>query len=108
MTQTPTLTSQDIGQAEKATRAVLGRFLAQTGTGFHGWVILNVLSRIIAPSHPIPAGAPIRLTKNTSASPSTPRNSPISVGSMYTTTMITTNSKTQNTPLSARASGSAG
>ena len=40
---TPTLTGQDIGQAEKATRAVLNRLLARTGTGFHGWVILNVL-----------------------------------------------------------------
>ena len=44
MTQTPTLTGQDIGQAEKATRAVLDRLLAETGTGFHGWVILNQLS----------------------------------------------------------------
>jgi hypothetical protein len=44
MTTTPTLTGQDIGQAEKATRAVLDRLLARTGTGFHGWVILNQLS----------------------------------------------------------------
>ncbi|KLL10636.1 MULTISPECIES: MarR family winged helix-turn-helix transcriptional regulator [Protofrankia] len=43
MTQTPTLTGQDIGQAEKATRAVLNRLLDETGTSFHDWVILNVL-----------------------------------------------------------------
>jgi DNA-binding MarR family transcriptional regulator len=43
MTDTPTLTGQDIGQAEKATRAVLDRLLAETGTDFYGWVILNVL-----------------------------------------------------------------
>ena len=40
---TPTLNGQDIGQAEKATRAVLDRTLARTGTQFHGWVILNLL-----------------------------------------------------------------
>jgi hypothetical protein len=44
MTTTPTFTGQDIGQAEKATRAVLDRLLARTGTGFRGWVILNQLS----------------------------------------------------------------
>jgi hypothetical protein len=44
MTQPSTLTGQDIGQAEKATRAVLDRLLTQTGTGFHGWVLLNRLS----------------------------------------------------------------
>ena len=43
MTQTPTLTGQDIGQAEKATRAVLDRHLARTGTSFHCWVVLNLL-----------------------------------------------------------------
>ena len=43
MTQTPTLTGQDIGQAERATRAVLERLLTRTGTGFHGWVALNLL-----------------------------------------------------------------
>ena len=43
MTQTPTLTGQDIGQAEKATRAVLDRHLARTGTSFHCWVALNLL-----------------------------------------------------------------
>ena len=44
MTQTPPLTGQDIGQAEAATRAILDRLLAQTGTAFHGWVALNVLA----------------------------------------------------------------
>ncbi|MGE5135052.1 MAG: MarR family winged helix-turn-helix transcriptional regulator [Gemmatimonadota bacterium] len=43
MTDIPTLTGQDIGQAEKATRAVLDRHLAQTGTSFHCWVALNLL-----------------------------------------------------------------
>jgi DNA-binding MarR family transcriptional regulator len=43
MTHLPTLTGQDIGQAENATRAVLNRLLTDTGTGFHGWVILNLL-----------------------------------------------------------------
>lgn len=44
MTRTPALTGQDIGAAEAATRAVLERTLARTGTGFHGWVALNVLN----------------------------------------------------------------
>ena len=39
----------------------------------------------MAATHPIPVGAPIRLTRNTRASRSTPRISPISVGSRYTT-----------------------
>jgi DNA-binding MarR family transcriptional regulator len=42
--QSPTLTGQDIGQAEHATRAVLDRLLARTGTQFHGWVIINQLA----------------------------------------------------------------
>jgi hypothetical protein len=40
----PVLNGQDIGQAERATRAVLDRLLARTGTQFHGWVILNRLA----------------------------------------------------------------
>ena len=40
----PTLNGQDIGQAEHATRAVLDRLLARTGTQFHGWVIINLLA----------------------------------------------------------------
>ena len=43
MTQTPTLNGQDIGQAHRATRALLERRLAATGTEFNGWVTLNVL-----------------------------------------------------------------
>ncbi len=42
MTTAPTLTGQDIGQAEKATRAVLDSLLARTGTTFHRWVALNL------------------------------------------------------------------
>jgi hypothetical protein len=50
MTRTPapgpsTLNGQDIGQAESAVRAVLNGVLAQTGTQFRGWVILNLLGR---------------------------------------------------------------
>jgi len=44
MTSAPTLTGQDIGQAEKATRAVLDVLLERTGTGFHQWVVLNRLA----------------------------------------------------------------
>jgi DNA-binding MarR family transcriptional regulator len=43
MTHTPILTGQDIGQAERATRAVFDRLLAESGTTFNGWVILNDL-----------------------------------------------------------------
>jgi len=42
--QGPPLNGQDIGQAEHATRAVLDRLLAGTGTQFHGWVIINQLA----------------------------------------------------------------
>lgn len=42
--QGPALNGQDIGQAEHATRAVLDRLLARTGTQFHGWVIINLLA----------------------------------------------------------------
>jgi hypothetical protein len=44
MTQTPTLTGQDIGQAHYATRAVLERVLADLGLGFHQSVALNQLA----------------------------------------------------------------
>jgi len=37
------LTGQDIGQAATATRAVFNRLLAETGTTFNDWVILNDL-----------------------------------------------------------------
>jgi hypothetical protein len=39
---TPTLNGQLIGQAERVTRAVLDRLLAETGTTFTEWVALNV------------------------------------------------------------------
>jgi hypothetical protein len=42
--QGPAVNGQDIGQAERATRAVLDRLLAGTGTQFHGWVIINQLA----------------------------------------------------------------
>jgi DNA-binding MarR family transcriptional regulator len=44
MTDTPTLNGQDIGQAERATRAVLDALLAETSTSFQSWVTLNVLA----------------------------------------------------------------
>jgi DNA-binding MarR family transcriptional regulator len=44
MTDTPTLTGQDIGQAERATRAVLEALLAEIGTSFLDWVTLNLLA----------------------------------------------------------------
>jgi DNA-binding MarR family transcriptional regulator len=44
MTDTPTLSGQDIGQAERATRAVLDALLAETDTPFVDWVVLNVLA----------------------------------------------------------------
>lgn len=39
-----TLNGQIIGQAERATRAVLDSYLAETGTTFVPWVTLNVLT----------------------------------------------------------------
>src|ERR1017187_1648490 len=57
-------------------------------------------ARVRAAGHPIKLGAPIRLTRNTSASLSTPRISPISVG-RKNTTMSTINSNIQNTGLFA-------
>ena len=44
MADTPTLNGQDIGQAERATRAVLDALLAETSTSFQSWVTLNVLA----------------------------------------------------------------
>jgi DNA-binding MarR family transcriptional regulator len=49
MSHTPTLTGQDIGQAERATRAVLDALLAETDTTFHQWVILNVMTGAASP-----------------------------------------------------------
>ena len=59
-------------------------------------------AKIMAAIQPIPLGAPIRLTKNTRASRSTPRMIPISVGSKYTTTR-NTKAKIQNTKLFAKS-----
>ena len=44
MTSTPTLSGQDIGQAERATRAVLDALLEETATTFHQSVALDVLA----------------------------------------------------------------
>lgn len=44
MTDTPTLTGRDIGQAEIAVRAVLDAFLAEADTTFLQWVALNALA----------------------------------------------------------------
>jgi hypothetical protein len=43
MTETRTLTGQDIGQAHKATQAVLNRLLARTGVEFEAWVTINLI-----------------------------------------------------------------
>ena len=39
---TPTLNGQVLGEAERATRAVLDRVLARDGLTFHDWVVLNI------------------------------------------------------------------
>jgi DNA-binding MarR family transcriptional regulator len=44
MTTAPTLTGQDIGQAERATRALLDELLVATGLRFDEWVIINLLA----------------------------------------------------------------
>jgi hypothetical protein len=44
MTTTPTLNGRIIGQAERATRALLENLLATTGIGFQPWVILTNLA----------------------------------------------------------------
>jgi hypothetical protein len=44
MTQAPTLNGQVIGQAERATRAVLERLLEETNTPFVNWVALNLVA----------------------------------------------------------------
>jgi hypothetical protein len=44
MSQEPALTGQDIGQAEKATRAVLDSLPADTNTRFHDWVAIRLLA----------------------------------------------------------------
>ena len=45
MTQAPTLNGQVIGQAERATRAVLELLLAETDTPFVQWVALNLAAQ---------------------------------------------------------------
>jgi hypothetical protein len=45
MTQAPTLNGQVIGQAERATRAVLEVLLAETNTPFVNWVALNLAAQ---------------------------------------------------------------
>lgn len=52
MPTTPALNGQLIGQAERATRAVLDRLLARTGTGFTEWVALNLATSNAAPIAP--------------------------------------------------------
>jgi hypothetical protein len=52
MSDTPTLTGQDIGQAERAIRAVFDRLLAETGASFDQWVTLNLLAIAELPIEP--------------------------------------------------------
>jgi DNA-binding MarR family transcriptional regulator len=42
MSTAPTLNGQVIGQAERATRAILDRLLTRMGATFHHWVALNL------------------------------------------------------------------
>lgn len=44
MTDAPTLTGQDIGEAAAATRRVLDRLLAANHVTFPGWLVLNSLA----------------------------------------------------------------
>jgi DNA-binding MarR family transcriptional regulator len=44
MTQTPTLTGQDIGLAHYATRALLERSLAENGTSWIDWLAINAVA----------------------------------------------------------------
>src|SRR5262245_3752500 len=44
MTEAPTLNGQVLGQAERATRALLDEVLAETSTPFEQWVALLLLS----------------------------------------------------------------
>jgi hypothetical protein len=49
VTDTPTLTGVDIGEAQRAVGAVLDALLAETGTAFVTWVAVNVLATAPAP-----------------------------------------------------------
>lgn len=44
MNDAPTLNGRILGEAERATRAVLDRLLEETGTTFYQWVALNALA----------------------------------------------------------------
>ncbi len=57
MSQAPTLNGQVIGQAERATRAVLEVLLADTGTPFVEWVALNLTAQAEATQHATTAEA---------------------------------------------------
>jgi hypothetical protein len=63
MTQAPTLNGQVLGQAERATRAVLEVHLADTGTPFVEWVALNLAAQAeAAQQKTTPAGLVDQLT----------------------------------------------
>lgn len=49
MKHTDILSGQDIGQAQRATSAVLGVVLAEHGTTFDRWVVLNALATGVLP-----------------------------------------------------------
>jgi len=49
MTDAPTLNGRTIGQAERATRAVFDRLLAETGTTFLNWVVINLTADVDGP-----------------------------------------------------------
>jgi hypothetical protein len=49
MTDTPTLTGVDIGEAQRAVGAVLGSVLAETATAFETWVVVNALATAAEP-----------------------------------------------------------
>jgi hypothetical protein len=83
---------QQVGQPEYGGQGISG----VSGT------LLGPNAKIIAASQPTPVGAPIRLTRKTSANRSTLRIIPISVGSRYTTT-IARNANSQDARLFARA-----
>ncbi|HEX3588861.1 MAG TPA: hypothetical protein VHV74_04445 [Pseudonocardiaceae bacterium] len=55
--RTTTVTGQDIGAAERATRALLDRLLAATGTDFTGWVLID---RLHAAGGALPGAALLR------------------------------------------------
>ena len=44
MTPTPTFTGQDIGLAHYATRALLEASLAESGTSFVDWLVINIVA----------------------------------------------------------------